>query len=337
MRSIFKSAIISGAGVVTLGTSLALSSASAVFGASAAGGNGLVQPLTCNTTGYCLSRNNIGSGGGIKGQATSGDGLYGQTASGDGVYGSSKTGAGVYGNSSSNYGVSGESPCSTCAGIYGASSNGAGVWGTSTNDTGSYGYSSSGDGGLFVSAAPYGSFGLLAWNTNAGGYPFAAANVYRGDAFTVDEYADGTFDGSVTAYGGFKTMIRSRGGEPLGASVAMMPQATMEDTGTGRLFSGEGAVRFDPAFASTIDANRGYQVFLTPDGDTRGLYVAAKYENGFIVREVERGRSSLDFDYRVVAHPHGVSDARLPRLTIRPLPRPKLPAYLHQPDPSSGR
>ncbi len=92
----------------------------------------------------------------------------------------------------------------------------------------------------------------------------------------------------------------------------------MEDTGTARLLNGEGAVRFDPAFASTIDASRGYQVFLTPNGDTRGLYVSAKYEGGFIVRENEHGRSSVHFDYRVVAHPYGASDVRLPRLSIKP-------------------
>lgn len=81
--------------------------------------------------------------------------------------------------------------------------------------------------------------------------------------------------------------------------------------------NGETAVRFDQAFAATLDLRRGYQVLLTPDGETRGLYVAAKYEGGFIVRENERGRSTVDFDYRVVAHPVGASDARLPRLNLK--------------------
>ena len=138
---------------------------------------------------------------------------------------------------------------------------------------------------------------------------------------------DGTFTGVVTA-SGFNTDVRSRNGETLGASVALTPQATMEDTGTARLLNGEGAVRFDPAFASTINASRGYQVFLTPNGDTRGLYVSAKYEGGFIVRENEHGRSSVYFDYRVVAHPYGASDERLPRLSIKPLTLPRRPNLL---------
>ena len=99
----------------------------------------------------------------------------------------------------------------------------------------------------------------------------------------------------------------------------------MEDTGTARLLNGAGAVHFDPAFASTINASRGYQVFLTPNGDTRGLYVSAKYEGGFMVRENEHGRSSVYFDYRIVAHPYGASDARLPRLNIKPPTMRRLP------------
>ena len=105
-------------------------------------------------------------------------------------------------------------------------------------------------------------------------------------------------------------------------------RATIEDTGRARLEGGEGAVRFDSAFASTIDAARGYQVFLTPNGETRGwLYVAEKYEGGFIVREGLHGRSSVYFDYRVVAHPYGASDARLPQLQIKRPPIPRLPHH----------
>jgi len=81
--------------------------------------------------------------------------------------------------------------------------------------------------------------------------------------------------------------------------------------------NGEDAVRFDAAFARTLDLRQGYKVFMTHDGDTRGLYIDAKYEGGFIVRETEHGRSSIDFDYRVVAHPFGANEARLPELNLK--------------------
>jgi len=111
------------------------------------------------------------------------------------------------------------------------------------------------------------------------------------------------FSGNVYTNQAEMTNQRTRDGGRLGTYGTQSTRATIEDTETSRLMNGEGAVRFDAAFAGMLDFRQGYQVFLTPDGDTRGLYVAAKYEGGFIVRETEHGRSSIDFDYRVVAHP----------------------------------
>jgi hypothetical protein len=124
---------------------------------------------------------------------------------------------------------------------------------------------------------------------------------------------NGVFSGSVTAQA-FVQGLRTRDGGDVAASVSLAPVATIEDSGTGRLESGKGIIRFDQAFAGTIDFRSGYQVFLSADGETRGLYVAAKYERGFVVRETEHGRSSIYFDYRILAHPMGTSDVRLPQL-----------------------
>jgi hypothetical protein len=40
---------------------------------------------------------------------------------------------------------------------------------------------------------------------------------------------------------------------------------------------------------------------LTPEGDSRGLYIRKRSASGFEVREQQGGRSSLTFSYRVVA------------------------------------
>jgi hypothetical protein len=60
-------------------------------------------------------------------------------------------------------------------------------------------------------------------------------------------------------------------------------------------------VTLNGALAQTIDMQRGYQVFLTPDGDTRGLYVASKSASSFVVREVQGGHGTFAFDYHVYA------------------------------------
>jgi len=313
MNAIVKNAVIGSVSALLLGASLALSSAGVVSGASAASNNHAhLTAKKCDTPGWCLEEVNSGSGNAIEGlSGSSGLGVYGGSNSSYGVEGSSSSGDGVFGQSSSGYGVEGSSTSSD--GVYGESSSSFGV----------YGYSANGVAGSFINDN-LNFAALAATNEDADGYSFSAINAFTGGYFEVDNDGDGLFSGYVQA-SAFKTVIRSRDGENVGASVALTPQATMEDTGTARLLGGEGVVRFAPDFASTIDAGRGYQVFLTPKGDTHGLYVSAEYEGGFVVRENEHGRSSVYFDYRIVAHPHGLSDARLPRVTIKLPALPNLP------------
>ena len=90
---------------------------------------------------------------------------------------------------------------------------------------------------------------------------------------------------------------------------------TIEDVGTAQMAGGVANVRLDPAFAAMMD-HRWYYVFLTPFGDTRGLYVSLTAASSFQVREVERGRSTLNFDYRIVAHPIDATNDRLPAAPV---------------------
>ncbi|HEY5095356.1 MAG TPA: hypothetical protein VII69_09595 [Candidatus Eremiobacteraceae bacterium] len=89
-------------------------------------------------------------------------------------------------------------------------------------------------------------------------------------------------------------------------------EPTIEDFGQGQLVNGQAVVRIDPAFANTMDQRSPYLVFITPDGDSRGLYTTQKTLTGFIVRENGGGRSSVAFDYRIVGKPFGNTSARLP-------------------------
>lgn len=205
------------------------------------------------------------------------------------------------------------------AGVFGQSDSAAGVYGYSPNGYGVYGNSPHANAGWFTSNGA--AFALVAENTSVqSSYPgllFIAENTTDGDYFKLDGYANGLFTGEVTAYNGFQTVIRSRDGAHVGAAVTLEPSATIEDTGTARMSEGVGVVRLAADFARTLDLRSGYQVFLTPDGDTRGLYVAQKYQAGFIVRETQHGRSSLDFDYRIVAHPIGASEQRFPEMNFK--------------------
>jgi hypothetical protein len=77
----------------------------------------------------------------------------------------------------------------------------------------------------------------------------------------------------------------------------------MEDFGEAQLVNGRGYVRLDPALSDVIDNRTAYHVFLTPEGDGNGLYVSQKTPAGFTVREQHGGRSTLSFEYRILAKP----------------------------------
>src|SRR5262249_9486322 len=56
----------------------------------------------------------------------------------------------------------------------------------------------------------------------------------------------------------------------------------------------------DADFTKVVTLND-YRVFLTPEGDCQGLYVRSKRREGFEVRELQGGTSSIVFSYRIVA------------------------------------
>jgi hypothetical protein len=104
---------------------------------------------------------------------------------------------------------------------------------------------------------------------------------------------------------------RSASGASYDVYTAKHANATIEDEGEAVLRNGAAHVALDTAFASVISKRRPYLVFTTPQGDTRGLYVTNRTSQGFDVRETSGGRSSLTFDYRIVAQPIGEENERM--------------------------
>ena len=92
------------------------------------------------------------------------------------------------------------------------------------------------------------------------------------------------------------------------------PENWFEDFGVAELHSGVAEVVLDRTFALSVNTGTDYHVFLTPNGECEGLYVAAKTANGFEVRELRHGQSSISFDYRIVARRRGFERIRLEQL-----------------------
>ncbi|MGA2760241.1 MAG: hypothetical protein ABSF08_07995 [Candidatus Cybelea sp.] len=258
-----------------------------------------------------------------------------------GVWGKSAAGTGVQGNSTAtnnNSGVAGINGATTGTGygVYGRSSNGPGVYGTSSApyDSG-IGVSGTGNSTGVQGEATYvgveginstnGGLAVSAIGNNTGTFLFSAFDNANDASCIIDGSANLTCTGTI---GG--ATIRPRhengAGQQLLTYASESATATIEDVGTARMSGGVAIVRIDPSFASLMD-HKWYYVFLTPLGDTRGLYVSMKTASAFQVRETEHGRSSLEFDYRIVARPSDAKNDRLP--PVPSMPKPRLSQRVH--------
>jgi hypothetical protein len=138
-----------------------------------------------------------------------------------------------------------------------------------------------------------------------------------GERFTVDD------SGNVHAHT-FTANLAAATGQKLVTYAPQASEPTIEDFGEAQLTSGAAYVHLESRFASTM-AQSNYLVFLTPEGDNRGLYVTQKSPIGFAVRESQGGHSTLAFSYRIVARPLGNVAPRLPVEIERRVPKPILP------------
>jgi hypothetical protein len=88
-----------------------------------------------------------------------------------------------------------------------------------------------------------------------------------------------------------------------------------EDAGSGQLSNGSASIALDPTFAQTVNPGMEYHVFLTPNGNCKGLYVSQKSATFFEVHELGGGISSVAFDYRIMVKRSGYENARLADVT----------------------
>lgn len=250
--------------------------------------------------------------------ATSGTGygVYGRSSNGPGIYGASSTHNAVEGHASSpgayngapTAGVAGFwEPCGTCY-----ADNAAGVYGFASGYTsGGYGYGKGTYGVYAESAAGNDEGAALLAKSDGSAYIFQGFGNGTASQCLMDSSANLTCTGKIQGGAPLATRHRLANGQHVLAYAAESATATIEDVGTARLVEGVANVQIDPTFAATTD-HKWYYVFLTPLGDTRGLYVSSKTASGFQVRETEHGRSNIEFDYRVVAHPRDAKYERLP-------------------------
>jgi hypothetical protein len=296
---------------------------------------GLSIPLTINATStgalFNVTNNNA-------------DALWGNSGAGDGVNGSTtavgKAGVNGAATQNSSYavlgrntsdgsmgwlgfpglatgGVSREATVGT-AGVYGVSQQGAGigvvdaagVWGDSYFGDGIVATSNQNNGFVAATADSLNQFNAAAFldNQNANpGDPVLQTFAERvGGSCTITNGGDLACTGSKSA-----VVPVDNGSRMVTMYAVESPQNWFEDFGSGTLVSGSATISLDGVFAQTVNTGENYHVYLTPNGDCKGLYIAHKGGASFEVRELGGGTASISFDYRIVAERKGYENVRL--------------------------
>jgi hypothetical protein len=306
-------------------------SGSGSTGVTASGSNTGVYGTTTTSGGIAVWGQSTGTAATIEGD---------NFGSGPGVYGTNTTG------NTAVLGLSSNGTDDSSVGVYGKATGshaGIGVLGLCSNDSqsvGLYGQSATGTGFLGFSNATGGvgatginsTSGIGLYGVSAGGY----AGLFSGNVYVT---------GNLTVVGSFPKSAAVRGGDGGLKRLYCMesPECWFEDFGTGQLTNGSGHVQIDPGFGELVHGHD-YHVFLTPRGDSKGLYVGDQNSTSFTVHEQQGGTSSLSFSYRLVAKRKDIPGVRLeaveeppkpptPHLTSLPPtpptpPVPKLPGHI---------
>jgi len=235
----------------------------------------------------------------------------------------------TYATSGTVFGVLGSNVGSVDgAGVYGVmNGNGPSVTGSAWN---SGGIGVWGDGGALnhygVVATADDHSAMIAYNNSANFYTFYAHNTSTtGLPFGAYNGAgkgcqiDG--NGNINCTGSKNAVVPIDGGvHKVALSAIESPENWFEDFGTGRLNNGAVVVQVEPRFAQTVNTAVEYHVFLTPEGDCKGLYINSKSPTEFEVRELGGGVSNVRFDYRIVALRKNYENIRLADHTGDPGP-----------------
>jgi len=235
---------------------------------------------------------------------------------GDGVIG-------VQGNGST-VGVAGYSTTNDGRGLFGSSPAGIGIHGQT---------SGGGYGGVFESlGGGSGSIGLVLTATN--GIAFVAqTSAAAADAAVIQNQAGGRalfakgdvhIDGDLAVTGQKSAAVPNREGKLVKVYCLESPQSYFEDFGREQTVGGRVTVQIRDDFTALVRKNE-YFVFLTPEADSPGLFVANYTAASFDVVVAGGSKASIPFSYRIVAERGDIEAPRLPVTRRSEIPTIRIP------------
>jgi len=81
----------------------------------------------------------------------------------------------------------------------------------------------------------------------------------------------------------------------------LTPRSEIQLSGSGYLDSGYAEIKFGDNSIDQISGEMELRVIVTPIGPCNGLYISEKNSNGFSVKELGNGTSSVSFDWIAIA------------------------------------
>lgn len=283
---------------------------------SSSGANGVVALSTGNSA---LFAENSGFSDGAQIVALNNDGTNSSTQNPSGSSGFGRSG--VWGHDDSTDGGT------LNVGVAGSSTNGIGISASSSTYVA---LNAIGGGGT-----EFNDFPALSVVTNAGFFLIAGCGSPSDNpctvgsssrVFLVDNQGNMMIRGVITTGGVCNTGCSGPSHAQSHRVLSYVPTQSVpsiEDFGEAQLVNGRATVALSSDFANVVDRHASYLVFITPEGDSRGLYVTNKTAAGFAVRENGDGHSSIAFSYRIVAKPFGVNKPRLPMEAVGQSKSPK--------------
>jgi hypothetical protein len=103
--------------------------------------------------------------------------------------------------------------------------------------------------------------------------------------------------------GTVNTIVKNTKGDLITLTCPEAPEAVFQDFGIGQLINGFCHITLDPDLAIniTISEEHPLKVYITPEGDCNGVFVTNKSANGFDVKELQGGTSTVTFSWQIVA------------------------------------
>jgi hypothetical protein len=240
-----------------------------------------------------------GSAVGVEGDTYStANNSYGVLGTSNNSYGSA---IGVYGfgTGGGSPGVFGQNGTESGVASYFTGRYGPGVWGdggTTSAQLGVLGTVDDGNAGYFENNSGTGYATLFALADNSNSFSFFAENLATSSSCNIDS------GGNINCTGSKNAIVPIDGGNRIVAMSAIeSPKNWFEDFGSAQLVNGLAVVTLDADFIQTVNTSQEYQVFLTPYGDCKGLYVSNRTGSSFEVHELGGGNASLSFGYRITA------------------------------------